>query len=80
MSENIVNKIQFFFEYYDRNSPLLAFKTQTDIRFMRELPDETLQNIYIEFLFRDFLYIFDSFLTIKFGDGITVSKDDYQYR
>ena len=44
---------------------------------MKELPDETLQNIYIEFLFRDFLYIFESFLTIKFSDGINVNKDDY---
>jgi hypothetical protein len=42
LSKNLVNKIQFFFEYYQRNSPLLAFKSQTDIRFMKELPDETL--------------------------------------
>lgn len=43
---------------------------------MSELPEETLQSIYIDFLFRDFLYIFKGFFTLKFSDGVILNKDD----
>jgi hypothetical protein len=48
---------------------------------MSELPDATIQSIYISFLFRDFLYIFDSFFTIQIdSSGTIISRDDYFYR
>ena len=82
LSKSLIDKIQLFFEYYWKHSPLLAFKSETDERFMSELPDVTVQSIYIEFLFRDFLYKFDNFFIIKDNENhkVKINKDDFFYR
>lgn len=45
---------------------------------MSKLPDITVQSIYIQILFRDFLYKFDCFFTVKNSQNPKkINKEDY---
>ena len=61
LSKDLITKIEDFFEFYWKNNPLLAFKSDDDQRFLSELPKSTVEQIYIDYLFRDFLYTYKSF-------------------
>jgi hypothetical protein len=43
LSKDLITQIEDFFQYYWYNNPLLAFKSESDIRFISELPDSTVQ-------------------------------------
>lgn len=38
LPRELILKIETFFEYYWANNPLMAFKSQSDMRFLQELP------------------------------------------
>ena len=71
LPKELITQIEDFFDYYWYNNPLSAFKTESDIRFINELPEQTVSQIYIDYLFRDFLYKYKSYL-----QGDQVSKID----
>lgn len=79
LSKDLITQIEDFFQYYWYNNPLLAFKSDSDIRFISELPDSTVQQIYIDYLFRDFLYQYNHFLRISVK-GRPLRLDDPKYR
>merc|ERR1711871_1287172 len=49
----------FYFEYYWQNDKNYAIQTAEDLRFMDELPNNIRTDIYKDFLFADFLYMFN---------------------
>ena len=79
LSKDLITQIEDFFQYYWYNNPLLAFKTDSDIRFISELPDSTVQQIYIDYLFRDFLYQYHQFLKVNVK-GRPMRVEDPKYR
>ena len=79
LSKELITQIEDFFQYYWYNNPLLAFKSDSDIRFISELPDSTVQQIYIDYLFRDFLYQYNHFLRVSVK-GRALRVDDPKYR
>lgn len=68
LDKNIIAEIEQHFDHYWYNNPLGAFRTLTDLRFIRELPDGTVAQIFLDFLFIDFLYKYNTYL-----------KGDYQF-
>ena len=64
LAKNLIVKIEDYFEYYWNNNPLIAFKKESDQRFLDELPVTTVQSIFIDYLFKDFLYKFKDLFQI----------------
>jgi len=58
MSKDTITQIEGFFDYYWTFNKLNAFVTDLDKRFMSELPESVTQTIYIDYLFKDFVYKF----------------------
>jgi len=58
MKKDLISKIEDFFNFYWTENKMKAFSTSIDKRFMQELPEVTVQQIYIEYVFKDFLYKF----------------------
>lgn len=79
LARDLIVKIEDFFEYYWDNNPLMASKSDEDLRFINELPNSTKQAIYIEYLFRDFLYKFNDFFTVV-KNGSILQKTDIKWR
>ena len=65
LAKNLIVKIEDYFEFYWNNNPLIAFKNECDQRFLDELPTGTVQSIFIDFLFKDFLYKFRDIFQIQ---------------
>lgn len=57
----------------------MAAKTEIDTRFLSELPISTLHKIYIEFLFKDFLYRFKNFFSLKLNNRV-LDKNNIKWR
>lgn len=51
LSRELIVKIEDFFDYYWDKNPLMASKSDEDLRFINELPNSTKQAIYIDYLF-----------------------------
>ena len=51
LSRELIVKIEDFFDFYWDNNPLMASKADEDLRFITELPESTMQAIYIDYLF-----------------------------
>lgn len=58
MPKDIRDRIEDFFEFYWNNDRLRAFKGSVDRKLLNELQDTFVQQILMEFLYVDFLYIF----------------------
>ena len=61
LDKNLVNQIEDFFDYYWSNNRLSCFSTNEDIRFMDELPQKVQGEIFVDYLFVDFLYDYRDF-------------------
>jgi hypothetical protein len=79
MPKSLITKIEDFFIYYWNNSPLIFLSTAADMRFIAELPETTVQNIYIDYLFNDFIYKYDSYFRYKVNDKL-VPLSNIKYR
>jgi hypothetical protein len=56
LKKELITKIEDFFNYFWENNPLGAVNDEADVRFMSELPYYVQGQIYIDYLFKDFLY------------------------
>lgn len=70
LSKEIISRIEDFFEYYWTNNRLVAMQSEIDLRFLSELPDTITQKIYIEYLFKDFLYMFKNIFRVRTKTGL----------
>lgn len=83
LAKKLILRIEDYFEFYWNNNPLLAFKKEGDQRFLDELPVGTVQSIFIDFLFKDFLYKFNDLFELEINIGGTVQKlmpSNYKWR
>lgn len=58
LPRDLESKIESFFEFYWMNNRLSAFESDPDKRLVSELPSSALEKIYIDFLFADFLKVY----------------------
>ena len=58
LPKKMTKQFEMYFEYYWQNDKNYAIQTETDQRFMDELPNNIRTDIYKDFLFSDFLYMF----------------------
>ena len=58
LSRELINNIEDFFNFYWEKNPLMAFKTEDDVKFISQLPDVTSQEIVLDYLFRNFFFMF----------------------
>ena len=61
----MITKIEDFFDYYWDNNKLSAFTTENDNRFINELPSSVQSEIFIDYLFTDFLYKYKYYFNPK---------------
>ena len=69
MSKDIITQIEDFFGFYWSNNKMKAFQTSTDTRFMHELPESVTQQIYINYVFQDFIYKFGTLFRYRNAKG-----------
>lgn len=55
LTKDLITKIEDFFDYYWAKNRLAALNTEHGERFMEELPDTVKSQIYIDYLFADYL-------------------------
>ena len=55
LNKELITKIEDFFNYYWENNRLSALSNAGDLRFMEELPHSVQGQIFIDYLFTDFL-------------------------
>jgi hypothetical protein len=79
MPKSLITKIEDFFIFYWNNSPLMFLNTSADLRFIAELPETTVQSIYIDYLFNEFIYKYDSYFRYKINDK-NVPLSNFKYR
>jgi hypothetical protein len=59
LPKSMIKQLEVYFEYYWQNDKNYAIQTVEDLRFMDELPNNIRTDIYKDFLFADFLYMFN---------------------
>ena len=65
LNRELITKIEDFFEYYWENNRLSALKNSSDVRFMDELPASVQSEIFIDYLFSDFLHSYRTYFYPK---------------
>lgn len=65
LNKELITKIEDFFNYYWENNRLSAITNESDRRFMTELPNEVQGQIFIDYLFTDFLYKYKNYFSPK---------------
>eukprot|EP00347_Sterkiella_histriomuscorum_P000318 403376339 len=65
LPKEMVKRFENFFEYYWLKDKNFAMKKLSDQRYLQELPKKIRIEIYKDFLFKDFLYLFKSYFFIK---------------
>lgn len=56
LNKDLISQIEDFFDYYWENNRLGAFVLEEDMRFMSELPASVQGEIFVDYLFKDFIY------------------------
>ena len=64
INKEIITNIENFFDYYWQNNRLAAISSEKDKRFMSELPYEVKGQIFLNYLFTDFLKIYENYFKI----------------
>ena len=83
----MVNKFEDYFNYFWAHDKNYAIQSEEDMRFMKELPKVIRRDIYKDFLFKDFLYLFKTHFRLVKEDialgkrlvDISVSKIEITY-
>ena len=76
-------EIEHYFDYYWRNDKNYATSGKSDQRFMSELPKNVRRDIYVDFLFKDFLYLFKTQFTFykeEYGERMPYTWADNNYQ
>lgn len=63
LNKELITKIEDFFDYFWDNNRLSALSGETDLRFMDELPKTVQCEIFVDYLFNDFLYNYNDYFT-----------------
>lgn len=58
LSKEMTKRFEQYFDYYWQHDKNYAIQSDEDMRFMKELPKHIRRDIYKDFLFKDFLYLF----------------------
>ena len=58
---------------------MMAFSKSSDLRFLSELPETTVQNIYIDYLFNEFIYRYELHFRYTVKDKL-VSLSNLKFR
>jgi len=58
LNKELLTDIEDFFEYYWANNKFSALSNNEDRRFLSELPNSLQKQIFMDFMFKDFLYVF----------------------
>ena len=58
LQRELVREIEDFFEYYWQNDRHAALRSKEEKHILKQLPQSVTRKLYLEFLFRDFLYTF----------------------
>lgn len=85
LPKEMTKRFEQYFQYYWQHDKNYAIQSDEDMRFMKELPKHIRQDIYRDFLFKDFLYLFKThFKLVKQDAGVTnksvYSWEDNQYQ
>lgn len=56
LGKDLITKIEDFFEYFWAKNRLSCIDAEIGSRFIEELPDRVKGEIFIDYLFSDFLY------------------------
>lgn len=75
LSKEIITNIEDFFDFYWSNNKMIAFQSDIDKRFMHELPDIVTHQIYIDYVYKDFVYMFKNLFKY-----IDMDKKSYHIR
>ena len=79
LPKTMTKKFELYFEYYWQNDKNYAIKTDEDRRFMNELPNNIRTDIYKEFLFADFLYMFNIHFKMQKEDSLAGANSDSNF-
>ena len=77
--KDLMLSIQNFFSYYWSQNPHAAFKTATGKGFLKSLPVTTVQKIYLDFLFVEFLYKYGNYFRYQ-RLGRTIAMHNVKFR
>jgi len=85
LSKDMTKRFEQYFEYYWQHDKNYAIQSEDDKRFMKELPKHIRRDIYKEFLFKDFIYLFRThFKVLKEDTGNSKRQlytwEDTQYQ
>ena len=61
LNKDLITSIEDFFNYYWENNRLSAITSNEGNRFMSELPHSVQGEIYVDYLFQDFLFKYRSY-------------------
>ena len=75
----MTKRFESYFEYYWQHDKNYAIQSQMDNRFMKELPKHIRRDIYKEFLFKDFLYMFRTHFKLYKDENVPASKRIYSW-
>ena len=62
---DLKRRIEDHFDYKWKNDKLLAFQEESDQNLFEQLPDNVVLNIYLQFLFEDFLEAFERVFSFR---------------
>lgn len=77
LSKEMIKRFEEYFEYYWAHDKNYAIQSEEDMRFMKELPKHIRRDIYKDFLFKDFLYIFKRHFRLVREDRLTKLETSY---
>jgi len=63
LNKDLITQIEDFFDYYWENNRLGAFVLDEDMRFMSELPVSVQGEIFVDYLFKDFIYKYRAYFS-----------------
>lgn len=69
ISKEMIKRFEEYFEYYWSHDKNYAIQSEEDVRFMKELPKPIRRDIYKDFLFKDFLYLFKTHFRFPREEG-----------
>lgn len=60
--KSVLTQIENYFTFYWEENPLGSFKPKNCQKFLADLPESTVHQIYLDYLFQDFIYRYDTYL------------------
>jgi len=61
LDKKTIEKLENYFDYYWKHDRNYAVRTEVGQRFISELPKKLKREIFTQFLFKDFIYLFRNY-------------------